>query len=73
LYRVIGEVLVREMDEWEVSRNQTLFRLGCRFYEFAGDGVLGADVLEALFDAALRAGLSPDEVVRTLESARRSV
>lgn len=74
LYRTgIGDVLVREMENWEVSRNQTLFRLGCRFYEMAAERILGADVLTDLFHAAVRTGLSPDEVERTLESARRSV
>ena len=71
--RGIGDVLIHEMENWEVGRNQTLFRLGCRFYEFAADGILGSDVLRDLFDAAVRTGLSPDEVFRTLESARRSV
>jgi len=69
----LGDVLVREMEEWDVSRNQTLFRLGCRFYEMAAINLLGADVLADLFGAAIRTGLSPDEIERTLESARKSV
>jgi len=69
----LGDLLVREMHEWEVSRNQTLFRLGCRFYELAATKMLGADVLSDLFEAAVQEGLSPEEVARTLESARKSV
>jgi Bifunctional DNA primase/polymerase, N-terminal len=67
------DVLVSEMLDWQEGRNVTLFRLGCRYYEQAAIGMLGADALSELVSAALSTGLSPDEIYRTLESARRSV
>lgn len=69
----LGSVIVREMAETTENRNQTLFRLGCRFFEQAATGLLGADVLEELIVAAISTGLTPDEVERTLDSARKSV
>lgn len=67
------QMLVRQMEDWSVSRNQTLFRLGCRFYEMSHIGLLGADALQDLLDAAVRTGLTYEESVKTLESARNSV
>ena len=69
----LGAKLVYEMENWEVSRNTTLFRLGCRFFELAHTGLLGQDVLHDLCQAALRSGLTSGEIERTLESARNSV
>lgn len=69
----LGNVIVREMEGTTENRNQTLFRLGCRYFEQAATGLLGADVLSALFDAAVSTGLTPEEVERTLDSARKSV
>lgn len=69
----LGAKIVHEMENWEVSRNTTLFRLGCRFFEMAHIGLLGEDVLAELCEAALRTGLTSGEIERTLESARNSV
>jgi hypothetical protein len=69
----LGRMLVREMSEATENRNQTLFRLGCRYFEQAATGLLGADVLTELFEAAVVTGLTPEEVERTLDSARKSV
>lgn len=71
--RPLGSIIVREMQGTTENRNQTLFRLGCRFFEQAATGLLGADVLEELIAAAIETGLTPDEVQRTLDSARKSV
>lgn len=73
IMRTLGDALVQDMANWQVSRNQTLFRVGCRFYEFAAAKTLGVDVLSDIVYAALQTGLSSDEIERTLESARRSV
>lgn len=69
----LGVRLVEQMENWDVSRNQTLFRLACRYFEFADAKLLGTDVLADLFAAAVRTGLTPDEVERTLQSASTSV
>lgn len=65
--------LIERMLNWEGSRNQTLFRLGCRYYEMAEAKLLGTDVLHELVQAAFATGLTPDEVERTLTSASKSV
>ena len=69
----LGEILVSEMENWSVGRNQTLFRVACRYFELAASKTLGKDVLRNIYEAALRTGLTDEEVQRTLESARRSV
>lgn len=69
----VGKMLVDTMENWEEGRNQTLFRVGCRFFEMAAINMLGADVLADIMQAALNTGLTPDEIERTLDSARKSV
>lgn len=69
----VADQLVNEVLNWDLSRNQTLFRIGCRYFELAASKTLGLDTLRAIYDAALSTGLSAEEVDRTLESARRSV
>ena len=69
----LGRKLVEAMEQTSEARNQTLFRLGCRYFEYAATGVLGADVLADLFQAALSSGLTGEEIERTLDSARKSV
>lgn len=71
-----GRKLIEEMEaatNSEGSRNQTLFRLACRYFEFAANNLMGADFLEALAEAAKGTGLTEQEVLRTLDSARKSV
>lgn len=65
--------LVEQMESWDQSRNATLFRLACRYFELADAKLLGADALQELFDAAMRTGLTSDEIERTLLSASKSV
>lgn len=69
----VGDQLVHEMRNWEESRNKTLFRVGCRFFEMAATKMLGEDVLREIMVAALETGLTADEIERTLNSARNSV
>lgn len=69
----IGRQLVQAMLDWDESRNQTLFKVGCRFFEMAAVGNLGEDVLRDIMGAALETGLTADEIERTLNSARNSV
>lgn len=71
----MGVVLVDTMTNWdeEKGRNQTLFKVGCRFYEMAAHNLLGEDVLLDIMQAALITGLTEDEIARTLNSARNSV
>lgn len=69
----LGRRIVEEMEVATEARNQTLFRLGCRYFEFAAQGSLGADVLADLFQAAINSGLTSEEIERTLDSARKSV
>lgn len=68
-----GDNLVHDMENWTEGRNVTLFRLACRYFEAAAVGMLGADVLNNLVQAALGVGLDMSEIERTLDSARRSV
>lgn len=65
--------LVTEMLEYKDSRNQTLFRVACRFYELSSKSLLGEDALNEIVNAALHTGLTMDEIERTLASARRSI
>lgn len=68
--------LVEEMENWadkSQSRNQTLFRVACRYFEHADANLLGMDVLADIYQAALRTGLTSDEIERTLHSASTSV
>lgn len=69
----LGRKLVEIMDNTTEARNQTLFRVGCRYFEMAATKMLGADVLSDIFQAALRSGLTAEEIERTLDSARKSV
>lgn len=69
----IAHRLISLMESATESRNQTLFRLGCRYFELADAKLLGADTLSELFDAAVRTGLTTEEVERTLLSASKSV
>ena len=69
----LGKSLVSRMENWEESRNKTLFVVLCRFFEYAATNALGADVLADIVMAALASGLTQDEVERTIESARKSV
>lgn len=69
----MGRQLVGEMESATENRNQTLFRLSCRYFEMAAIDLLGQDVLSELVEAALRSGLTKQEVGRTITSASRSV
>lgn len=72
----LGRKLVEEMEAAacaEGSRNQTLFRLACRYFELAANDMMGVDFLKALAEAARGTGLTDQEVMRTLDSARKSV
>ena len=69
----LGRQLVENMENWDEGRNLTLFRVSCRFFEMAAINMLGADVLGEIVQAALRTGLTMEEIERTLESARKSV
>lgn len=72
----VGNKLVQQMLDWDQfdhGRNQTLFRVGCRFYEMAAHNMLGEDVLADIMRAAMSVGLTPDEIERTLDSASKSV
>lgn len=69
----LGRRLVEEIENWSVSRNQTLFRVACRYFELADAKLLGKDVLADIFQASLRTGLTSDEIERTLHSASTSV
>lgn len=73
VFAPLGRRLIETMESTSDARNQTLFRLGCRYFELAAGGSLGVDVLADLFAAAVRSGLTAEEVERTLESARKSV
>lgn len=55
------------------ERNATLFRVGCRFFELAEGGWLGADALNLIIEAAVHVGLSPTEARATLDSASRNL
>lgn len=68
--------LIDHMENWEQydsGRNAALFKVCCRFFEMAAFNMLGADVLSEIMDAAQRVGLTPDEIARTVDSARKSV
>lgn len=55
------------------ERNATLFRVGCRFFELAEGGWLGADALNLIIEAAVHVGLSPTEARATLDSASKNL
>lgn len=69
----LGQSLVERMLGWEDSRNKTLFVVLCRFFEYASTNTLGGDVLVDIVSAAEQTGLTPDEIERTIQSARNSV
>lgn len=69
----VVDKLVSEMENHADGRNQTLFRVACRGIELVVSGVLGADALESIVDAALRTGLDREEIMKTLDSARKTV
>lgn len=65
--------LVQQVLNYDTSRNVTLFKVACRYYEMATKNMLGTDALDEIIQAALATGLTPDEISRTLASARRSI
>lgn len=73
MFPMVGRLIAEMMDFGDHGRNQTLFRVACRFYEMSSKNLMGEDALNALSQAALDTGLTQDEVERTLASARRSV
>ena len=73
IFEPLGRSLVERMENWEESRNKTLFVVLCRFFEYAAQNTLGQDVLADIMAAAVRSGLTIDEIERTVESARKSV
>lgn len=73
LYAPLARKLIEELENWESGRNQTLFRVCCRYFEWAAAGVLGADVLAEIAQTAVNLGLTSEEVTRTIESASKSV
>ena len=72
MFPMVGK-LVTEVLNWQEGRNVTLFRVACRYFELSTKGLLGADALHEIHEAALQIGLTPDEIERTLTSARRSI
>lgn len=67
--------LVRDMMDWEWAgtRRKALYRLGCRLFEMSNVGLLGAETLDKLFDAAVQVGMVADVVEQTLNAAARDV
>lgn len=55
------------------TRNDTFFKIMCRYFEMANLGWLGADSLRELHQAALQAGLGHSETLAVIESASRSL
>lgn len=55
------------------TRNDTFFRVMCRYFELASKGWAGADALRELHDAALQAGLGQSETLAVIDSASRSL
>lgn len=73
LYAPLAAKLIEDLENWQGGRNQTLFRVACRYFEWAAAGVLGSDVLLEISQTAINLGLTPDEVARTIDSASKSV
>jgi hypothetical protein len=69
----IARRLIEQMESTSENRNQTLFKLACRYFELADAKLLGKDTLVDLFAAAVSTGLTPEEVERTILSASKSV
>ena len=55
------------------NRNENLFLVCCRFFRAAAAGMMGEDFLAQIEIAALGSGLERSEVLRTIESARRTM
>lgn len=55
------------------SRNDTFFKVMCRYFELASLGWVGADSLRELHQAAVQAGLGNSEALAVIESASRSL
>ena len=72
MFPMVGK-LVMELLNWQEGRNVTLFRVACRYFELSTKGLLGADALAEINEAALQIGLTSEEIERTLASARRSI
>lgn len=73
VFTLVGRRFIEDVASTTEARNQRLFWIGCRYFEFAAKGILGADVLTDIFQAALNSGLTAEEIERTLDSARKSV
>lgn len=72
MYPMVAK-LIRDVLNWTDSRNKTVFFVFCRYFEFAADNLLGMDAMQEIHQAAIEIGLTPDEIHRTMESARRSI
>lgn len=57
----------------EGSRNDTFFKVMCRYFELANLGWLGADSLRELHQAAIQSGLGHSESLAVITSASRSL
>lgn len=55
------------------TRNDTFFKIMCRYFELASKGWAGADALKELYDAAIQAGLGASETRAVIDSASRSL
>lgn len=73
MYPYVRKLVLDVLNYGDHGRNQTLFRVACRFYEMSTKNILGDDALDAIVEAALTTGLTPDEISRTLASAKRSI
>lgn len=55
------------------TRNDTFFKIMCRYFELASKGWAGADALRDLYQAAVQAGLGTSEAQAVIDSASRSL
>lgn len=72
--RPLVDALVRQvLDAPNGQRNDSFFKVMCRYFELADKGWAGADALRDLHGAALQAGLGEHETLAVIESASRSL
>lgn len=55
------------------TRNDTFFRIMCRYFDLASKGWAGADAARDLYRAAVQAGLGHSEAQAVMDSASRSL
>lgn len=70
---LIDGMVIQILTASKGTRNDTFFKIMCRYFELASKGWAGADALKELYDAAIQAGLGASETRAVIDSASRSL